>query len=457
MPRVDDATGLGRRAVPVVLLAFSAAATARLLLVSPAAPADVTFPVLVAAVTSLGAFVVSEHRVPTTSRRAVLGLAGGLLAVAVAPPPHGSHDLWSYAFYGRMLARYHVSPYTHRPAEFPGDPALLRVAPGWREAASVYGPGFTLLSAALAIVAGSSALLARLGYQGIAAVAVLVAGVLLARRQVSAAALAAVVLNPLVVVAVVNGGHNDALVGLALLGGGLALLGRRPVVAGLLVAAAILVKAIAVLPAMAALAWVVRHRGRRPAAVFVGALAVPVVAGYAAFGGLHALEPLLAADAHESRASIWGLLASGHAGVPAALVVVCVTAALVASRVEARSPAQSLAAGLVGYLLVAAYVLPWYFAWVLPLAALDTTSPLSRLLAVQTVTTLVAYQYDPTNHPDALDHVLHGSVTLAQLFALAAAVALLVLALLRPPSRSRDRDRALMPDASSTATTGPGR
>jgi hypothetical protein len=119
--------------------------------------------------------------------------------------------------YGRMVATHHVSPYTHIPAEFPSDPALARVAPGWRDAPSLYGPGFTVLSAGIMTGAGTSGLAARVGFQAVAAAAVLAMGSVLIRRRVPGAALAAVLLNPLVLVWVVNGGHNDAVVGLLLL------------------------------------------------------------------------------------------------------------------------------------------------------------------------------------------------------------------------------------------------
>src|SRR5947209_5235962 len=188
----------------VALLAVSATATGGLLTRPPAASPDATFPLLVVALASLAALVTLEHRQTLISRRAILGVAAALLLLAVIEPPHESSDVWSYAFYGRTVSHYHLSPYTHRPADFPADPTLARVAPGWRAARSVYGPGFTLVSAAITAVAGTSGTLARLGFQGLAALAVLGAALLLARTRVPPAALAAVVLNPLIIVTVVN-------------------------------------------------------------------------------------------------------------------------------------------------------------------------------------------------------------------------------------------------------------
>lgn len=426
----------GRGALRLGLLAASAAGTAAMLLVSPTSPADVTFPLLLLSLVPLGGLVVLEHRRPTISRRVLLGVAGGLLLLAVVRPPQASHDVWSYAMYGRVVATHHVSPYAHRPAEFASDPALARVSPGWRQARSVYGPGFTAVSAAIMAVAGDSGLAARIGFQALAASALLAVGVVLARVGVPTAALAAVVLNPLIVVGVANGGHNDALVGLALLLTTLALHRRRPAAAGLLLAAAVLVKAVAVLPAIACLLWVWRHAGRRAAAAVAAWIGIPVMTGYAAFGGYAAIAPIFASAAHQSRASVWRRFSDGavvppaffvrHVGLLAALAVLGLTTVLVWARSREASAAPVLIASLTGYLLLARYVLPWYFAWALPVAALDAESPLSRLLAAQTVMILVAYQYQVTRHGDGLDRFLGTGVGGAQLFA-ATAAALLVL------------------------------
>jgi alpha-1,6-mannosyltransferase len=429
----EDLVDAAPRILARVLLVASVAGTAAMLVVSPGAPADVSFVPLLLAVVPLVGLIVLEHRSPTISPRLVVAAAGGLLVLAVVQPPHGSGDVWSYAMYGRLVVAHHVSPYTHVPAAFPSDPALARVSPGWRGTPSVYGPGFTVLSAGIMAVAGVSGLAARLGFQAMAAAALLAIAAVLVRRRVPTAALAAVLLNPLILVWVVNGGHNDALLGLSLLLAALAMR-SRPGVAGLLLAAAVLVKAVAVFPAVACVVWVWRHSGRRAAALVASAVAAPVLAAYAASGGLAAIAPLFGAASHQSRVSVWRLLPDGDAwsvhsvGVLAAVAVVALTAVLVATRLGEASAAPVLVASLAGYLLLAGYILPWYFAWILPVAALDAQSRLSRLLAAQTVAILMAYQYRAVPHGDALDHLLHASVTLAQLVAVAGSLALVVAA-----------------------------
>jgi CPA1 family monovalent cation:H+ antiporter len=104
----------------------------------------------------------------------------------------------------------------------------------------VYGPAFTALSAAGTAVAGESRLATRLFFQGTAALSVLAAVFILGLRSRQGSAPAFLGLNPVVIVSVVGDGHNDALVGLAVLAAVLVVV-RRPVVGGFLlgVAAAI--------------------------------------------------------------------------------------------------------------------------------------------------------------------------------------------------------------------------
>jgi hypothetical protein len=198
---------------------------------------------------------------------------------------------------------------------------------------------------------------------------------------------------------------------------------------------------------MACLVWVWRHEGRRPAATLAGALVAPVVIGYALFGGTAAVAPVLASGARQSRVSVWRmLLPSGaalsptvlvrHVALIAAVAVVGLGAVLVLARLGEGSAAPVLVASLAGYLLLAGYVLPWYFAWVLPIAALDGQSLLSRLLGAQTVCVLIAYQYHANGNGDGLDGVLHSGAAGAQLIAMAGTLALVCAALVALRRRS---------------------
>ncbi|MCZ7531538.1 MAG: hypothetical protein M5U31_15100 [Acidimicrobiia bacterium] len=149
-------------------------------------------------------------RTPRALWPAVIGLA----VLAVLRAPIGSHDLWSYVFYGRMVSHYGVDPYSAVPASFPND--IVYPLVGWRDTPSGYGPLFTLYSSAVTGVAGGSLLVMRLGFQLLAAGSVIWCLTTL-RRAGRHATLVLVALQPFIWVSVVNGGHNDAVVAALLL------------------------------------------------------------------------------------------------------------------------------------------------------------------------------------------------------------------------------------------------
>ncbi|MFN2608940.1 MAG: hypothetical protein ABR511_13800 [Acidimicrobiales bacterium] len=365
-------------------MAVAAAATAGALLRSPRAAPGLHLVLLVVAFAALGAMVVAEHRRRRLGRRLVLAASGALLVLAVVVPPTESADVWSYAMYGRMVATYHVSPYRHLPAEYRTDPIGRRVPAFWVTSRSVYGPAFTAVSAAGMAVAGTSPLAARLFFQGLAALAVAVALVVVDRRSRDPVAVALLGVNPVVVVGVVNGAHNDALVGLAVLGGALLVAARRPVWAGAALAAGALVKVAALLPLGGLVAWVWWHHGRRPAAVLAATAGAVGLAGLGLGGGTSVVSALGDASARVNGGSVWAAPLRWLAGTGTATaatdgralawvgtaLAVGLLAVLARRRPEAEGPVLVAGAAVVAYLLVGTYVLPWYLAWGLPVLAL---------------------------------------------------------------------------------------
>jgi hypothetical protein len=310
----------------------------------------------------------------------------GLLAAAVVVPPIESGDVWSYAMYGRIVAVHHASPYRHLPDEYPRDPFLARMDTVYHHTPSRYGPVFSAVAGGVVRVARGSPLATRVLFQGLAALAALACAVLAWRRTSSVVAVAVVGLNPFTVLAVANGGHNDVLVGLAVLAA-VALAERRPALAGAVLGAAALVKATALLALPGMAAWLLLRRGRAVAARCAGAGALLVVAGSAAAGGAATLTPLRQARLEVSKASVWHLLHRalllrhlhhGH-GVGAAqlwagrdvsaaagLLVAAAAAVFFLSARRDPDAGRAATAPLLAYLLLGAYVLPWYAAWVLP-------------------------------------------------------------------------------------------
>ena len=122
---------------------------------------------------------------------------------------------------------------TRLPPTIPFDPAGSRVD-DWRFAVSVYGPAFTLASYPLGLVGVSAALWILKGVSALAVLAIcaLLARVAAVRGVRPATAVAFVGLNPLVLVHVVGGAYNDALMTLGVVAGIAAALAGREALAG---------------------------------------------------------------------------------------------------------------------------------------------------------------------------------------------------------------------------------
>jgi alpha-1,6-mannosyltransferase len=315
--------------------------------------------------------------------------------VAVAAPPRFSHDLWSYAIVGRILAVHHASPYLHSARTFPHDALFRRVGSEWRTGTTPYGPLFVAHAASIAFVAGSHAMLYRLAFQSGAAIAIGAAMLACWCETKRTSALALIGLHPVVACSVVNGGHNDAFVGLGVLLAVIAVRHRRFRAGGWCLVAALLVKATAGLALLPLLAWSWKRGGRHAARALVSPCLL-AVAGMAAIPGfVHSLRH--ANTTTISRTSIWNLplrtlphlLPDLIRPAPFTLVRVAllalllvVVAATVWSR-RSRDPAAGVVAALTGWVAFGAYVLPWYAIWALPTAALHAKSRLTALVAIQ--------------------------------------------------------------------------
>jgi hypothetical protein len=359
---------------------------------------------LLVAFVSLGLLVVAERRARHLTRTPVLIVSGALLVMAVVVPPTESTDVWSYSMYGRMVATYQDSPYRHTAADYPDDPVAERVATFWKKTPSVYGPLFTAVSAGGMAVAGTSALAARLYFQVMAALAVAACLLLIDRHTRDPVALAFLGINPITVVSVVNGGHNDALVGLAVLGGALLALAWRPAWAGAALAGAMLVKAAAVVPAAAVGFWVWRRQGRRPLGVLCGTAAGIVVLGTLAGGGLAVIDALGDAQTRFTAGSVWSgprrwlvsamvdadttpadaseALSRNLAWTSIAIAIV-LTLVLCHRRWDSPAPFLAVGAAVLAYMLVGTHILPWYVAWSLPALAICWRWPWGWLAVAQ--------------------------------------------------------------------------
>jgi alpha-1,6-mannosyltransferase len=407
----SDAPTTADRGVALLLVVVSACATGILLFRRYYAPARAGL--LLIGFVALALVVFRNRWRRALSMRLVLVMTIALAVFAPLRWPKDSTDVWSYAAYGRMTSEYGASPYRHTPSDFPNDRAIRRVKPIWQDTESVYGPLWNGISAGVTSFTETRRLPTRLAFQSLAALSVFLSVLLVARRTRDPAAVALIGLNPLIIYSVVNGGHNDALLGLALLAGVLLASRERFALAGLAMATAASVKIVALLALAALAAWIWRQRGLRPAAITTAVAGGAVAVGYALTGWFDGVSPLREARLQISHNSIWLLADSegrtnlfglgrfyrfsseylSSAATFSTAVVLALAAVLVWGRLRDRTPALVVGSALVAYLLVATYVLPWYAAWVLPVLVLEWRTGITTLVLAQSALYLLAYQY----------------------------------------------------------------
>ena len=165
-----------------------------------------------------------------------------MTAFAVAPVLL-SHDVYSYVDYARLGVVHGLDPYVHPPDAAPRDPAFAEVT--WTEATSAYGPLFTLATYPLAWlpVGAAVAVLKAVAALSVLGLAALVARLAAWRGADPLRAAAFVALNPLVLVHVVGGAHNDGLTMLLSMLAVAALLSAREAAGGAALVAAAATKA----------------------------------------------------------------------------------------------------------------------------------------------------------------------------------------------------------------------
>jgi hypothetical protein len=321
-----------------------------------------------------------------------------------------SHDVYSYVDYARLGVVHDLNPYVHPPLSVPSDPAYAEVT--WTDATSAYGPLFTLATYPLAwLSVGAAVAVAK----AVAALSVLGLALVVARvaawRGIDPLRAAAfVALNPLVLVHVVGGAHNDGLAMLAAMVGVAALLVARPASSGAALVAAIAIKASAIVVAPFALLAAARPQGptgrfvacgstNRPVGrLFGGALAAALVIGGAACiaFGWDWTGALGLAGENQDRTShmsipitfarLTGLDPDPVRAAALALYAAAVALLLVGTW-RGRDWVDAAAWATLGLLLATAWLLPWYLVWLLPLAAISRSRPIVLLTLA-----LTAYQ-----------------------------------------------------------------
>lgn len=329
-------------------------------------------------------------------------------APLLVTPPLFSKDLYSYAAQGAMVL-HGINPYQHGPAAL-DSPLAGNVDEMWQNTPAPYGPVFLMLAARVIGITGERTAPAVFGLRLLAVLGVLLMVVYVPRLAEHLgvdpnSALWLGVLNPLVLVHLVAGGHNDALL-IGLLVAGLTLvLDGLPAVGVAVCALALLIKA----PAALALAfcvpmWSEQLRGRLRylrAALLTGAAAAGTVAVVSAacglgYGWIAALQTPgqvrnwlsltttmgqftgLAASWFGAGEHTDGAIAAWRGAGGLVALVICTVLLVRARRI---GPVPAIGMSLIAVVALGPVVQPWYLLWgFVPLAAASQDSGVRSLV-----------------------------------------------------------------------------
>ena len=362
-----------------------------------------------------------RRNTPGTGPGDLLRVAALWAAPLLLAAPLFSRDMYSYAAQAQ-LTHHGLDPYSNGPAALPG-PFLDEVQRMWVDTPAPYGPLWLILGALVAGVVGQHVLLTVFTMRLLAVAGTVLIAVFMPRlaRHFGvnpSVALWLALLNPLVLIHFVGGGHNDALMlGLVVAGLWLALTAtteRRLVGAVVVVTLAVLVKAPAAF-AVAFLApiWAVRtnhnlagrtvgrHRRwlwptAKVAVVSLGTFAVVTLASGLGTGWTRQLSTPGAVVNWLSVPTGLGMLANGvrhifgpvedgQALIDSLRLVGKVLSLAAAAAIWGWSwrgrPVRWLAVTLTIVVMFAPVVQPWYLLWPLVLAAVTPLPDRVRTVA----------------------------------------------------------------------------
>ncbi len=356
-------------------------------------------------------------RFGVSPRLAVAALA---LACALAVPLRLSADVWAYAAYGALLG-HGADPWAHayRAADVAAfaDPMLNAALGAWDGSLprDVYGPLFTVASAAVV------ALTRPFGPDGtvfelrlLAAAGLLACIALAGRARPRLAALLAY--HPVVLWSAAEG-HNDVFWLALVLVADRAPSGRARLAA---LVAAVAVKAVAVVPLVAAVLRVPPRRRLVAAGLAFAATAVayaPAIWSVVSHGLDHGDGPPRLSLVHAGALAAWS-----HSAVPLVVAGALGIAAVAAVARALRGGDLLAGAALAGWLVLPSPE-PWYALWLVPVVALAGPTPAARALLAASFTGLAGYVQDAVAGTALAQPALLGGTMLA-LYAVPLLVAL---------------------------------
>jgi hypothetical protein len=337
-------------------------------------------------------------------------------------PPLFSRDVYSYAAQGQMVSKG-LNPYLHGPSVLGRGPFLTLVDPLWRHATAPYGPAWERLSGWVVQLSGHRVVWAALGFRlaaliGLALVAWGVPALARAAGRDSTVAFAVAVLNPLVLLVLLGGAHNDALM-LGLLVLGCVLAARHHPLAGLACCAlAAEVKAPALLAALfIGWAWWAEGqslRQRLAKAIVAVCLTLALMAAIGAavdlswrwVGALLGagtvvswLDPVTAVGlALANLAHALGYHGSPNPFVRGSRFIGLAVAAATTIRMLVRpprpEPVRALGWSIFAFVLLGPVIWPWYYAWAFVFLAVVAEGWTLRIVVA--LTTIACFATMPT-------------------------------------------------------------
>lgn len=339
----------------------------------------------------LGAWLALVRQAAEHTLRQLFSVAAVWLVPLLVAPPLFSRDVYGYAADGQLVASG-LNPFTHSVSAYRSSVFFHLADPLWRVHPAPYGALFFDLARANAYLMGDHVTATLEGFRlialiGLGLMAIAVPVLARAYRQLATLAVALTVLNPLVLLYLIGGMHNDALM-LGLLMAGIALAVRKhPVLGILLCAFAASVKIPAAL-GIVFIAWTwagpgaeTGRRVRRLAGgLAIGGSAMALVSVVSGFGWTAItdlsvpawvvtwVDPATAvglALAHACHAV--GLTTSTSSLVDATRVAALVVAALVVLflmvRLDKVGLPRALGWSLLAVVLLGPNVWPWYETW----------------------------------------------------------------------------------------------
>ena len=392
-------------------------------------------------------------------------------------PPLGSRDVYAYAAQGRM-AEQGLDVYEEGPASLgEDDPVLAPVDPLYHDTPVVYGPVFVFASASIAKITGDGVIAAVLVYRLMAVLGLVIAAIAvndlargLGRDPVDALVLGFA--NPLVLLHLVSGAHNEAMM-LAFLVTGVAV-GRRPRLRFVGMALCAMAAAIK-LPAILAVAfigwpWVLEANRFRDRLLRIGSVAglafvVIALAGRLTGWGWGWVDAITSTPPVDAYLSLTRVAGGGIALVTGLELAAVLSAARVAGLLVAggvtllllfrghRSWPLTLAWSLVIWAILHPTTQPWYLTWGIMLLAASSAGARNRTFVTGcAVAAFVVLPVGPQLGLLVLEDTGIGTIALA--------VALLVALTFSPTAVSRPRrrsglDRSLVSIVVPTRHEGP--